>query len=531
MQAMHRGNTARKTVKRLKAARRRASERQHAAMVQSCALARQIMPEYIAAGVKKAISELSSINFKIALNLSGILTVVTISAAARQAKRSPVLCSSCSNRLKRGDRGKNYPRIPHTGDNSNTVGVTYRDSLSFMQNGVISYQAHKGLHTERDMCTCTWSHSEEQWLLSFFEPLTGELVRKTIRMSEVQGNIEEVIRARSTMYDRKSERKRRLQGADYGNLEPLFFGSDVAFDGRLDKSYNYARREAARVNAILPLLPKIGGDIITNDVIYAIRSRRSLPVDRLRSTRIGQSTSTTTIRTNMDQLELSKPIPSGTPGVFEPMADLLYSLRHIRRVKHHADSLQEMIETRKDTLRCRELEIAEFMETQSEKVPMQYEDARSRFLRTDGQLQEAKAKIVAIMRYHKANIHSYEEQERNTQEDWAQDYDKIENGSAWRGLNDSRKLEVRWNSDKDAYHSYCALCPPLIPLQKEMERKVVLARQDVAYAQKAAVKYAPVLAEVAGVYNQVNKLTRTTIAASLAPWAMPRKVRACLSCL
>ena len=91
-----------------------------------------------------------------------------------------------------------------------------------------------GIHVERDVCTCVWTHSEEQWLLTFFEPLTGAVTKKTISMNEIRENIEEVVHARSTMYDKMNERKLRLQGTDYGNLGPLFFDSGVAFDGRLE---------------------------------------------------------------------------------------------------------------------------------------------------------------------------------------------------------------------------------------------------------------------------------------------------------
>ena len=525
MQAMHRGNVSRKVAKKVRSARRRESQRVEATLRQSCALARQIVPECVAHGVKSALSQLSSISHKVALNLSGVLTVVTIKATARQAKRSPVLCSSCTTRLHRGNRRKNYPKVPPTGDNLETVDVKCRAPLDFMQNGIITYRAVSGIHVERDVCTCVWTHSEEHWLLTFFEPLTGSVTKKTVSMSEIQKNIQEVVLARSNMYEKMSERKKRLQGTSYGNLEPLFFDSGVAFDGRLDKSYTYARRVAARINSILPLLPQVGGKIITNEVLYAIRDRKSLPVDSIRSTRIGQCTPTLETRTHMDRLELSRPLPEGTPNVFEPLADVLYALRHIRRVKHHRASLQEILQSRKDVLRQREEEISLFMRSKSEKIPMQYEDARSRFLRTDAQLVVAREKIVKVMGYHKENMEAYEAQEQNIQEDWKQDYDGLENGSAWRGLNESRRLEEKWHADKEEYHRYCIQCPDLVPVQKEMERKVELARAEVKRAEKAILNYTPVLAAVESIYERVHELTRTTIAASLAPWAMPRKVR------
>jgi hypothetical protein len=571
MQALARGNTGRKRYKALRRAARDVKARYQEMIKQSIALSRSIAPQLIQAGAENATKDLSSVSFRLSLNLSGVFTVVTVTAAARQAKRSPDLCAVCTVQgipvsshpankdygiavtASKRQRRQSMAAISATQSSRrrSSVMVSARAPTTFLANGGIAYvNAGAGLHKERDMCTCRWMHSEEKWTVEIFDPLSGARNVSTLGMSEIQRRIEDLVRVRKTMFDDKEYIKNALIGRSFGNLAPLFEDSGIAFDGRLDMSYSYARLNAAKVNALLPLIPAVGdGDYLGNthatmgtvntpggprrgakgrkvtkftpEVLNAIRQRTNLPVDLLTPTQMNQSSSGVQVRSNIENVEHSQPMG----WVFEPLQDVLYAKRHIQRVIHHQGTLRTLIAQAEDELNRRIDEVAHFMQTKAESIPMQYEDKRSMFIRTDEQLEAAQNKIITVMAKQKQATEDYAAQEQNQQEDWAQDYDGLDNGSAWRGLNDSRKLQERWALSKREYHHYCAMCPDLLPLQKRLEKGVREAMAELARCEANSRQYAPVLAQVEAVAARVYHLSRTSVAAGLAFLAFPRKMR------
>ena len=174
--------------------------------------------------------------------------------------------------------------------------------------------------------------------------------------------------------------------------------------------------------------------------------------------------------TNINQLESSK----NMTWVWEPLADCLYAAVHVRRVQRHIEILDQRVVESKNYLKDCTSEYELFVRAKMEKYPMQFEDSRSRFIRTDESLISATMRINSVMDYSKQNIETYALEEQNLQEDWKQDYDGLEDGSAWVGLNDKRKIEKVWKADLARYHQYYKLCPPLIPTQKKMQVRICL---------------------------------------------------------
>jgi len=196
---------------------------------------------------------LMSVKFQFSLNMSGLHTVVKVTTHARKLKKSNILCPSCHIVCGTGKNSRKSLN-DYTGKNlrnPNTVIVNRRAPLTFYCNDNIVYQSDAGPHVERSICMCQWVHSPEQWRLSIYEPLTRRTlyvikdmlaIRELIRgICQAQRLMDPVIRAAKLVPD-------AYNGKEWGPLEPLMVnhGRDIdnksiAFSGRLDTSYSYAR--------------------------------------------------------------------------------------------------------------------------------------------------------------------------------------------------------------------------------------------------------------------------------------------------
>eukprot|EP00605_Chrysophyceae_sp_TOSAG23-4_P001865 GSChrysophyteH1.ASY1.ANO1.2057.1 assembled CDS len=507
MQAMARGNFGRKKAKRRKAEVLRLKRRVAMIRAQSIILSREVVPKYIKDGMQNANKHLNSIRFTYSLNMSGEFTVVRITLAPRRSRRDGnSLCPACT--VKASHRGAR-----------NSVKVSNRAPLEFIQNGNIVYQAPEGIHTERGMCTCRWVQLPEQWQLSVFEPLTQYTRYRQLSMHEVRSFIESIVQSQSLMD--VEYRLKSLIGKSFAPIAPLFVPTGIAFDGRLDMSYTMARLKAAEESSILPLLPKYPGIWMTSDLLQALRQRKNLPIDRLKPSSYTFSRGMDVQNDFVPNMELAK----AEPWLFEPLSDILFGQRHAERVKRHEEILKEQIKECKRDLHRAKTKYEAFVVGQLEAYPMRYEDARSRFIRTDENLEKATARIDSVMQYSKANIESLDLEEKNIAEDWRQDYDALEDGSAWEGLNQRRKLLIIWEEAKQEYHKYYHLCPSLLPTQAALRSEVHHCTAKLQKAIENEILYKPTLQIVQGIQEEVLQLSKKTMKTAISTLSMPRKLR------
>ena len=377
MQAMARGNTGRRAFRRVKLAALRLKRRIAMTRAQSILLSRQVVPLWLQQGRKQAGKHLNSVKFTYSLNMSGEQTVVRITLAPRHGcKDGNNLCPTCIVRASRkGARNK--------------VNVTNRAPLDFIQNDVISYSAGEGVHVERGMCTCQWIQAPEQWQLAVFEPLQQRTIYRVLSMTEVKGFIESIVTSQRLMD--LEYRLKALVGTSFAPIAPLFVPTGIAFDGRLDMSYTMARLKASQESSILPLLPKCPGIWMTSDLLHAIGRRTHLPIDRLKSSGYVASRGMQVLNGFESGMELA----TVEAEVYEPLTDLLYGQRHADRVRHHEQILRGRIRAGKKALWRAEKTYEAFVTTKLEVYPMCYEDARSKFLRTDEALTLASDRIEA----------------------------------------------------------------------------------------------------------------------------------------
>ena len=153
---------------------------------------------------------------------------------------------------------------------------------------------------------CQWVHSPEQWCISVYEPLTRKTLHIIRDMCAIREFIRGICQAQRLMYPEIRASKlvpNTYYDKQWGDIEPLMVnhGRDIdnksiAFSGRLDMSYSYARLKAAEESAILPLLPKVDGVWLTPELLNSLAmlddgssgvgvpgfDRKNLPIDSLK---------------------------------------------------------------------------------------------------------------------------------------------------------------------------------------------------------------------------------------------------------
>merc|ERR1712216_761889 len=129
----------------------------------------------------------------------------------------------------------------------------------------------------------------------------------------------------------------------------------------------------------------------------------------------------------------------------------------------------------------------------------------------------------SVMQYSKANIESLDLEEKNIAEDWRQDYDALEDGSAWEGLNQRRKLLIIWEEAKQEYHKYYHLCPSLLPSQAALRSEVHHCTAKLQKAIENEILYKPTLQIVQGIQEEVLQLSKKTMKTAISTLSMPRK--------
>ena len=480
MQKLARGNASRRRVSRIRAQLQSAATRAKTMYLRASSMARELAQQYISGGLAHAVRTLTSLRFRVSVNFSGVLLVLTIRGNARSAKRGFALCPACC----RQDIVKVYDR------------------------------SKKAYRSEPAMCTCRWWHGEETWRVQLFDPLTRNTRELTLTLSQVRENIDSIERAKALM-DPKF-RNKALVGASFDRLRALFDASFVTFDGQLAHSNSFARRRAADESSLLPLLPRI----VTDELLEAVYRREdgNLASDKILPYGNMRHTSGPLTVTNIDKIEKSKVLRQ-----WEPFADYEYAHRHVKNVEHHVSILQERIRLTQLDLAAKEKQSLSHECAQSEWDRMAYEDARMAFIRIDENIKAAGEKIERVMKYQKDTIAAFELEERNEKQDWKQSYDDKEDGNAWEGLNNRRKFLAKYEETLERFLA-CARTIPHIDTQRAaLQVAVQEARKKASIAVDEAKGYAPTLEKVRSVLGDVVKITKSSVRYALAPLAMPRK--------
>ena len=481
MQAMARGTFGRRRVRKMKAALKSAAQRVKRVEIESISLSRQIVPRIILDGISSALAKLTATRFRITMNFSGMVTVLTIRKALRSEKRGFHLCPACNRR----DVVKVLDRV------------------------------NKCFRSETAACTCRWWQGEERWSVQIFDPLSRKEEVITLTMSQVREHIEFITSAKPLM--NPEYRQRALVGKSFDRLQALFDASFVTFDGQLEHSNSLARRRAAEESCILPLVPRV----VAEDVLEATRRRQdsNLAIDRILPFGLQYTEGPLTV-TTIDHIEDSVAIKQ-----WEPIADLEFALRHLTAVKHHIIVLETRVQNTREIMIEADMVLLKHATRNTELDTMRYEDSRTTFLRLDEDIKIARDRIQRAMKYQKEGITSFQLEEANAKLDWKQSYDEIEDGNAWEGLNNCRKLEKKWSGTLQHYHNCSAKIPLLVTEKTRLAKDAEKARENYEFAVSEANRYAPTLGQADEVLLDVRQIARAAVKNSVAVLCMPRKRR------
>ena len=481
MQAMARGTFSRRRVRKMKAELRHAANRLKQVEIESISLSRRLVPSLILDGITVALSKLTMTRFRITLNLSGMVSVLTICKAVRSEKRGFYLCPACN----REDIIKVYDRVK------------------------------KCFRSETAACSCRWWHGEEIWSVKIFDPLSRKDYVTRLTLSQVRKHIELITEAKALM--QPEYRQAALVGKSFDRLQALFDASFVTFDGQLEHSNSLGRRRAAEESCILPLVPRL----VAEDVLEATRRRAkmNLAIDRILPYGLQFTEGPLTV-TAIDHIEDARPLQQ-----WEPIADYEFVHRHVAAVQHHTNVLENRVRITRQTLADCEAILHKHVTKNMEVDKMSYEDSRTTFLRLEENIIMARERIERAMKYQKEGITGFQQEEANTKLDWKQSYDDLEDGNAWEGLNNCRKLEKKRSSTLTHYHNCCAKIPLLYIVRAKLIDEIEQARQKADYAISEAIRYSPTLGQVQEVLEDVVQITRAAVKNSVAVLCMPRKGR------
>lgn len=481
MQAMARGTFSRRRVRKMKAALKSAALRLKQVEIESISLSRKIVPRMILDGISSALAKLTATRFRITMNFSGMVTVLTIRKAVRSEKRGFYLCPAC----------------------------TRQDIVKVLD------RANKCFRSETAACTCRWWQGEERWTVQIFDPLSHKEELITLTMSQVREHIEFITAAEPLM--NQEYRQRALIGKSFDRLQALFDASFVTFDGQLEHSNSLARRRAAEESCILPLVPRV----VAEDVLEATRRRQNfnLAIDRILPFGFQYTDGPLTV-TAIDHIEDSVALKQ-----WEPIADLEFACRHVAAVKHHIIILETRVQNTRQIMIQADSSLFKHVTRNTELDTMRYEDSRTAFLRLDEDIKIARDRIQRAMKYQKEGITSFQLEEINSKLDWKQSYDEKEDGNAWEGLNNCRKLEKKWSGTLQHYHSCSAKIPLLVIEKTRLLKDAEKARENYDFAVSEAVRYAPTLGQADDVLLDVKQISRAAIKNAVAVLCMPRKRR------
>lgn len=480
MQSMFHGNVDRKRVKKMRYDIKIKKLRAKLTREQSARTARALIPQLTQKVLMDQIPLQSKPSFWVQSNMSGIQTVVTVYTSCRYVKRSLKQCMSCRTK----SIVRKYDPLTDTYFN------------------------------DRAPCTCPMVKSAEKWLIHVFDPLSRVTLKKEYTIDEVRKYIKSITSA-SKLMDPES-RSKSLLGKSFGKLSGLFVAlGELNFSGALDKSHSMASLRASEESSVLPLLPKL----LSPDLLNCIDTRKDLPVDKLQI--YNYNTSVPSITSNIDELDRSV-VPSWT---WEPMTDIKYAKRQEDKVRHWISILENHD---KEACLHRDICVSDaetYLTNDVEWANMRFEDSRVRFIETDELVFAAEKRIKEVMIFSLNGLDKVELEEKGLAEDWDQGYDNLEDGSAWKGLNNKRKLiKLHAEHKKDYNETWLELKEVerinLIKIQCEKE-----SHENVTFHKKELENYRPNLEFVSNIQKSILTLAGASARALAATLTMPRKFR------
>jgi hypothetical protein len=480
MQSMFHGNVDRKRVKKMRYNIKIKKLRAKLTREQSATTARALIPPLTQKVLMDQIPLQSKPSFWVQSNMSGIQAVITVYTSCRYVKRSLNQCISCRTK----SIVRKYDPLTDTYFN------------------------------DRSPCTCPMVKSAEKWLLHVFDPLSRITLKKEYTIDEVRKHIQTITCAAKLM-DPES-RSKSLLGKSFGKLNGLFVAlGELNFSGALDKSHSMASLRASEESSVLPLLPKL----LSPDLLHSIDTREDLPVDKLQ--KYNYNAQVPSITSNIDELDRSV-VPSWT---WEPMTDIKYAERQDDKVRHWISVLENHD---KEACLHRDICVVDaetYLTNNVEWANMSFEDARVRFIETDELIFAAEKRIKEVMIFSLKGLDKVKLEEKGLAEDWDQGYDNLEDGSAWQGLNNKRKL-IKLHAE------YIIIYKERWLELKEVE-KINLAKiqcekeslENVTFHKKELETYRPNIEFVRNIRKSIFTLAGASANALAATLTMPRKFR------
>ena len=480
MQATWRGKVDRNKVSKIKAALFAAKIKRRLTIEKSVVLAKEITPSLIQKALQKVVQEEIKPIFSFVLSMSGIKTIASLYTVCRYTTRSMDTCKACMTKTIR----QRYDPIKRTSK------------------------------PERSVCSCPMVRSIEKWRIYALDPLSGEKIEKVISVDQMKDDLQSILKA-TPMMDPET-RMKRLVGKSFGMLNPLFDLKGVSFEGFLDKSPSYGALMAANESAVLPLIDKQFSDKLRS----AITDKKLLDVKQLNrfyyKTTEGPITCT---HIDKDYLEKARK-PDWT---WEPLEDLRYSTRRLDYVKHHLFVLETRLKDATDEHnKC--CGISNSRRTEHlEWDNMSYEDSRTTLIRTYDSFDHATKRINDAMTFSKKGLEKFVEEENHESEDWFQSHNEYQDGGAWQGLNNRRKLilvlEQCVKSFKERWNNLLKSIKKL----EDAEKNVIAAR---IIKEKCAIDvetYSPTIDFATKISSKVKELTLEAVRKTIKTYALPRK--------
>jgi hypothetical protein len=345
------------------------------------------------------------------------------------------------------------------------------------------YNPKKHLYeTARSICSCPLVHQREQCLFRLYDPMSNRSFYKILTESEIRENIKFVNKISKISIE---ERRVRLIGTSFGEIAPLFAS-------RLEtKSHKYTRIQtavgvlkAAEESAVLPLMPRmIPLDLLKYaDCILKVNIETIQSFYRIESTRGPLTVKDVHADDEIRELHHSKH--------WEIFSNLKLVNRQLERVKHE-------LYVRETRANNSEAHYAFCIEEEArarrllDRDLMSFEDIRTQVINTFDKYIDLKKQIVDAVAFSKFGVEKVTAEELNLKEDWSQSHDGLENGNAWRGLNNQRRLEtvlseMRKVKKKESstfsyiprfFNPFCAGVPGAIPAKPDLEASTSLVHR------------------------------------------------------
>ena len=403
-QARFRGVSARRRVAAMVVALRSAEARRLAAFNAAIAAALALVPAVLQQCLRRCVQDHTRPLLRMGANLSGHYVVVSLIDGVRGLKKPLELCRVCNRSVA----------------------------------GPEPCWAAQGVP-----CMCRLLRSTEQWTLSIFDPLRGSSLTRRVDVAGVRAAMLKGRAAVAALMD-PQRRMQRLVGESFQPLQPLFSQKDASWDFVMEKSYTMARLKASLEGSALPLLPREISPAVTRVMDSDTFCDASLAAFALATT-CGLAAVTA-----VQDLQKS----SDAAWDWQPLADMRAAQKHSRALQQRADVLDQLLSAAAAAVGSHSEEYSEeSLAAGLDRCLMAVEDHRGQLLVFLEQLEAADSLITRVMRFSKGGLSEYSAQERGVGEDRVQSYDDFQDGNAWRGLNNKRKMQLRQGAVVEAYTS------------------------------------------------------------------------------